>query len=148
MIAVTKPIIGAGIALLLVTGLIHLISAPDSFAEAPYKGLLFVANAIGSGVAAVGIWRGLRSWGWGLGLVVTAGALVGYVLSRTVGLPGLEAEPDAWFEPLGAASLVVEGLFVGLGAYVLAKAAAGGPIRQASGTERASSRSAQDAKTD
>ena len=125
MLTITKPIMGAGIALIVVTGLIHLISAPDSFDEATYKGLLFVANAVGSAIAALGIWRGVRSWGWGLGLAVAASALLGYVLSRTVGLPGLEAEPDAWFEPLGAASLVVEALFTALAAYVLAKAPAG-----------------------
>jgi len=34
------------------------------------------------------------------------------VSSRTVGLPGIPPEPDAWLEPWGLASLVVEGLFV------------------------------------
>jgi hypothetical protein len=38
-------------------------------------------------------------------------------VSRTVGLPGLEVD-DEWFEPMGLASLVVEGLFVVLYAYV------------------------------
>ncbi len=131
MNAVTKPIMWGGIALILITGVIHLISAPDSFDEATYKGVLFVANAVGSGVAAVGIWRGVRSWGWGLGLGVAAGALVSYVLSRTVGLPGLEAEPDAWFEPLGAASLVAEGLFVALAGYVFSKGTTRSPLQRA-----------------
>ena len=31
---------------------------------------------------------------------------------RTVGLPGLPAEPGAWLEPIGVASLVCETLFV------------------------------------
>jgi hypothetical protein len=38
---------------------------------------------------------------------------VGYVISRTVGLPGLPAVEE-WLEPLGLLSLLVEGLFVGL----------------------------------
>jgi hypothetical protein len=37
---------------------------------------------------------------------------VGYVLSRTVGVPGLPAEPDAWLEPLGVASVVAEVVFL------------------------------------
>lgn len=108
----TKPTApqGAAIALILVTGAIHFIDAPGSFGDATYKGLLFVANGIAAIVAAVGIYRGERSWGWGLGLLVAGGALVGYVISRTVGLPGLA--PDVWLEPLGILSLVVEVSYV------------------------------------
>ena len=108
----TKPtaLQGAAIALILVTGAIHFIDAPGSFGDATYKGLLFVANGIAAIVAAVGIYRGERSWGWGLGLLVAGGALVGYVISRTVGLPGLA--PDVWLEPLGILSLLVEVLYV------------------------------------
>jgi hypothetical protein len=93
------------------TGLIHLVTARDSFGEATYKGLLFVANGVGALVAAVGVYRD-RNWGWLLGALVAGGAFLGYVISRTAGLPGLPAEPDAWFEPLGVASLVAEAVFL------------------------------------
>ena len=93
------------------TGLIHLVTARDSLGEATYKGLLFVANGVGALVAAVGVYRD-RNWGWLLGALVAGGAFLGYVISRTVGLPGLPAEPDAWFEPLGVASLVAEAVFL------------------------------------
>ncbi len=116
---VAKPILWAAVISIAATGLIHLMNAPGSFDDATYKGLLFVANCLGAAVAGVGILRGVRSWGWGIGLLVAGGALAGYVMSRTVGLPGLAAEPDAWLEPLGVISLVVEGLFVGLAAYAL-----------------------------
>jgi hypothetical protein len=94
------------------TGLIHLATARDSFGEATYKGLLFVANGFGALVAAIGVYRDRAYWGWLLGALVAGGAFLGYVLSRTVGLPGLPAEPDAWFEPLGVASLVAEAVFL------------------------------------
>jgi len=113
-----KALMGLGIALILATGLIHLIDAPSSFDDATYKGILFVANGIGAVIAALGISRGSKTWGWGLGLVVAGGALVAYIISRTVGLPELEV--DQWLEPLGVASLTVEGLFVAVAAYVLA----------------------------
>ncbi|GAC1658151.1 MAG: hypothetical protein NVS4B3_25300 [Gemmatimonadaceae bacterium] len=100
----------AGIVLILVTGAIHLIDAPSSFDDARYKGLLFLANGAGAGVSALGIFRGERSWGWGLGALVAGGALVGYIISRTVGLPGLP--PDVWLEPLGILSLVIEAGFL------------------------------------
>jgi hypothetical protein len=107
------------IAALVGTGIIHAIEAPDSFGEATYKGVLFVANAVGALVAAYGIHSNRRGWGWLLGLLVAGGAFVAYVASRTVGLPGLPAEPDAWLEPMGVASLVCEGTFVIL--FVLAE---------------------------
>jgi len=101
---------GAGIALILVTGAIHFIDGPSSFGDATYKGWLFVANGVAAIIAAYSIYRGARSWGWVLGAVVAGGALVSYVISRTVGLPGLE--PDVWLEPLGILSLLVEPAFV------------------------------------
>ena len=103
-----------GIILIVATGLIHVVEAPESFHEAAYKGWLFYANGLGAFVAAYGISRGQRSWGWNLGLLITVCSLIGYVASRTVGLPYIAAEPDAWLEPLGVASLIVEGLFVAM----------------------------------
>ena len=100
---------GASAALILVTGAIHFIDAPGSFGDATYKGLLFLANGIAAIVAAFGILRE-RGWGWGLGVLVAGGALVSYVISRTVGLPGLP--PDIWLEPLGILSLMVEAAFI------------------------------------
>lgn len=101
---------GAGMTLVLVTGAIHIIDAPGSFGDATYKGWLFLANGLAAMIAAYGIYRGERTWGWGLGLLVAGGALVGYVISRTVGLPGIA--PDVWLEPLGILSLIVEAAFI------------------------------------
>ena len=110
--------VGAAIVLILVTGLIHLVETPDNLSEAPYKGVLFALNGLGAFIAAVGIYRGARSWGWGLGLLIAAGAVAGYVMSRTVGLPGLAID-DAWFEPLGVLSIIVEVGFVAVSAWAL-----------------------------
>ncbi|MBI5416225.1 MAG: hypothetical protein HZA29_05360 [Candidatus Omnitrophica bacterium] len=104
----------SGMFLILATGLIHLADAPDSFEEAAYKGWLFCANGVGALAAAVGIYRGRRLWGWNLGLLIAVGSMIGYTASRTTGLPLIPAEPGAWLEPLGVASLTVEVLFVAL----------------------------------
>lgn len=114
---VGKNLVWAGIVLIVITGVIHFVDAPDAFGEATYKGLLFVANGVGALISGVGIWRGARGWGWGLGLLVAAGAIVGYVISRTIGMPGLGVDP--WMEPLGVASLIVEGLFTLIALKVL-----------------------------
>ena len=94
--------------MILLVGLIHLMDAPDSMTESTTKGLFFYANFVGA-IVAVGIFLH-RTWGWGLGILVAAGAFIGYIVSRTVGIFGLP--PDVWMEPLGIASLVVEALFI------------------------------------
>src|SRR5437763_3162112 len=109
--------VSAGIVLILLTGLIHVIDAPSSLDDAVYKGVLFALNAAGALIAAVGIARGERAWGWALGLPVAAGAFIMYIVSRTAGLPGLP--PDDWMEPLGLLALAVEGAFTAIAAYVL-----------------------------
>ena len=120
---ISKPVIWGGIIFIGATGLIHWMDAPDALKEMAYKGILFLLNGLGAMVSAVGIYRGARSWGWGLGIVVALGALVGYIASRTVGMPGLPAEPDAWLEPLGVASMVVEVLFIVLAFQALRQSA-------------------------
>src|SRR5215204_2970480 len=108
----SDKLVGAGISVIVIVGLIHLVGVPEDLEEAPYQGFLFLANFFGAVVAAIGIYRG-RSWGWRLGALVSVGAFVGYVISRTTGLPGLPVEEE-WLEPLGLLSLLVEALFVGL----------------------------------
>ena len=88
------------------------MEAQDAFGDATYKGVLFVGNAVGALASAIGIYRDRPVLGWVLGLLVAGGALLAYVASRTLGLPGLPAEPDAWLEPMGVASLLCETLFV------------------------------------
>src|SRR5215213_1684543 len=116
---VPAGLVGAGISLIVVVGLIHLINSPEDLQEGSYTGLLYLANFFGALAAAVGIYRGKR-WGWALGLLVAGGAFLGYVISRTVGLPGLPVETE-WLEPLGVLSLLVEGLFMGVYLAILAR---------------------------
>ena len=107
----------AGVALISLVGLIHLLVTPEYYGFAAYLGLLMIANFAGSVVSAVGIYQG-RAWGWWLGIVMAAGAFFGYIESRTLGLPGLPSwEP--FTEPPGLLSLLVEGIFMGVAAYVL-----------------------------
>jgi len=116
---VSERLIGAGISLIVIVGLVHLINSPGDLEEGSYTGLLYLANFFGALTAAIGIYRG-RSWGWSLGALVAVGAFVAYVISRTVGLPGLPVEEE-WLEPLGLLSLLVEALVVGLYLAVLVR---------------------------
>lgn len=75
---------------------------------------------VGALVSAFGIYRGSRSWGWGLGAFVAGGAIIAYILSRTTGFLGFY--DDEWLEPLGVASLVVEAAFLAVAVRVYARA--------------------------
>ena len=103
----------AAILLIVAVGLTHLIGAPPHYRVAPYIGVGFVVNFIGALVAAVGIYRDAL-WGWLLGALVAGGALVLYVVSRSIGLPGFEHAVGRWFGPLAIISFIVEALFLAL----------------------------------
>ena len=74
---------------------------------------------IGSLVSALLVVRG-KVLGWLLGLAFTVGPFTGYVLSRSVGVPGDPGDVGNWDYLLGTVSLVVEGSFVILAGACLA----------------------------
>ncbi|WP_223301647.1 hypothetical protein [Haladaptatus sp. R4] len=65
--------------------------APEHLEETTYLGVLFVANFAAAAVAAYGIYQD-RDWGWWLGAIVAAVAIVAYIANGTVGLPMTESE--------------------------------------------------------
>jgi hypothetical protein len=101
-----------GILLIVTIGIIHVLDAKDSFQDAVYKGWLFYANGLGALLTAYLIFKVNNKNGWNLGLLIAASSILGYISSRTIGLPLIPAEPDAWFEPLGIAAMIAEMLFI------------------------------------
>lgn len=99
----------SGIVLILEIGLLHIITAQGEYEEAAYMGYLFATNFFGSLLAAFGIYH-RQFWGWTLGLVIAVGSIAGYVLSRTLGMPGMKVEE--WFTPYGIVSMSVEGVYI------------------------------------
>src|SRR5215211_7925785 len=85
-------------------------TARSKISAANGRGALIPAGLVGAGISLIVV----------VGLIhlinFAAGAFAGYVISRTVGLPGLGVETE-WLEPLGLLSLLVEALFMGL--YVM-----------------------------
>ena len=99
--------------------LIHLLDAPGTFEDAPYKGSLYVALIAGSMLTAAALVRSDDLRAWAAAAALPAGAIVAFVVSRTVGLPQGADDIGNWTEPLGLASLFVEGSLVVLSAAVL-----------------------------
>lgn len=110
-------------------GLIHLLDAPGKYTETPYMFWMYIGLMLGSlAVAAELVRTGSRlAWGAAAGLALSAAA--GYTLTRTVGLPQADGDIGNWTEPLGLASLWVEGCVAVLSGAVLAAKGALRPSR-------------------
>jgi hypothetical protein len=100
--------------------LIHLLDLHDTFVSAPYKGWLYVALIVGALACAAGLVRRDDTRAWTGAALLPLGAFVAFVWSRTVGLPNGADDIGNWWEPLGLASLFVEGTVVALGLRALA----------------------------
>jgi hypothetical protein len=100
-------------------GLIHLLDAPGKYSETPYMFWMYIGLMLGSIVLAGEILRsGSRlAWAGAAGLALSAAA--GFTLTRTVGLPQAHGDVGNWTEPLGLASLWVEGCVAILAGAVL-----------------------------
>jgi hypothetical protein len=108
-----------GIAGLLGVGLIHLLDLPHTIHETPYIGWLTIALITGSVLAAAGLVRRPTRVVWTLAASIAAATILAFVISRTVGLPQATDDIGNWNEPLGLASLFVEGVIVGTAASVV-----------------------------
>ena len=99
--------------------LIHVLQLPDAFAAIGYLGALFIAAIATSLVLAAVFTRTSSDLAWVAAGGLAGLILIGYVLSRSVGLPGFTDDVGEWSETLGLASMVVESLLVFLAAAVL-----------------------------
>jgi hypothetical protein len=115
--AVSRTVAIAGLAGI---ALIHVLQLPDAFSETLYLGLLFTGAAAGSVLVATALTRATGRGVWAVAVALPALILLGYLLSRTTGLPDATDDVGEWEEPLGLASLVAESLVVCVGAAVLA----------------------------
>ncbi|WP_019012326.1 hypothetical protein [Deinococcus aquatilis] len=87
--------------LLLLAGVawLHYRDIPDKLGETPYLGWMYILLV--AGCAAAGFWLLSSQWrsGYGLGLIISVGAIVAYSLTRTTGLPRARGDLGNWAEP-------------------------------------------------
>lgn len=104
---------------LLGLALIHLLDVLSKFQETPYLGVMYVALMVASVAVAFAILHFGSRLTWMLGAGLAAATLLGYVFSRTTGLPSATGDIGNWSEPLGLASMFVEGALIVLCGYGL-----------------------------
>jgi hypothetical protein len=108
--------------------LIHLFQTDSAFAEVGYLGALFIATAVAAVFLAAALTQTSDRRAWLAAGCLAGVLLLGYVISRSVGLPGFTSDIGEWAEPPGLAALVVESLVLvvsGLKLGVLDAIAAG-----------------------
>ncbi|MEA2346867.1 MAG: hypothetical protein QOG62_654 [Thermoleophilaceae bacterium] len=88
------------------TGVLHLVLAPEYLAEQTYIGALFIAGGVLCLGLAARLWLVHDNVAWSAAGLIVAGMAAGFVLSRTVGLPGFFEEE---WETSGIVSLMLEG---------------------------------------
>ncbi|WP_225097793.1 hypothetical protein [Streptomyces sp. CoH27] len=100
---------------LLGIALIHLLDLPSKIKETPYLGAAYILLIIASVAVAEYLMRRHDRRAWLAATVLAAAVLLGYVVNRSVGLPGAMDDIGNWLEPLGLASIFVEAVVVVLG---------------------------------
>jgi hypothetical protein len=101
---------------------IHVIDQHGlSMKEPAYLGIGFYILKIVGVITAILLLSRATGVGWLLAIGVAAGPLAGYILSRGVGLPNATEDVGNWAEPLGVASLVVEGLLLLVSVAIVAR---------------------------
>ena len=103
----------------LVTAAGHVPVTATHLAEVPYVGWLFVALSLTcvAAAAALVVRDSCAIWTWSA--AATAAAVLGYLLSRGPGLPGMDDDIGDWVDQLGMVSIGSEALVVLLAAAAL-----------------------------
>ncbi len=113
---------------LMAVGIIHALEIQGQLGGAAWLTAGFAALTIAAPACA--LWLLIRP-GWlpwlGAGLICTSAAL-GYVLTRSVAVPGDLGDVGNWLEPLGVAALITEGIVVVLAILVLVDEYAAGRL--------------------
>jgi hypothetical protein len=100
---------------------IHLVDLPGKLDETPYLFWMYLALIAACVALAGALWRSSDTRAWAAAAFVAVAVLIGYTLSRTTGLPQSSDDIGNWGEPLGIASLFVEGSLAALCGAVLSE---------------------------
>ena len=89
--------------------LIHMLDLPGKISETPYLGYAYIGLVVAALVLAEMLLRRDDAKVWAATAGLTAAVIAGYVINRTVGMPNATGDIGNWLEPIGLASLAVEG---------------------------------------
>lgn len=105
---------------LLTIAAVHLLDLPDTIQSTLWIGIGYLAIIAGAVFVAALLLHGSNRSTWLLTGLVAVAPLAGYLLTRTVGLPGDSADIGNWNDQLGILSLFAEALVVFVSMYGVA----------------------------
>ena len=101
-------------------GLIHLLDSVDTFHETRWLFWAYMALMAATVVVGGALLHRPTARGYEAAAALALLPMVGFILSRTSGLPGSDDDIGDWTDPLGLASLWVEGAVVLTSGYAVA----------------------------
>ena len=111
---------------LITVGIIHVLEIQGQLSGAAWLTAGFVLLAACAPVAGLWLLARPSSVAWSFSGVVCFLAAAGYILTRSVAVPGDSGDRGNWLEPLGVAALFTEGIVAILAVLVLASIATPG----------------------
>ena len=104
---------------LIAVGIIHAVEIPGAVSGAVWLTIGFCLLAVIA--PGIGLWLLLRPslLAWEFAGACCALAAAGYVLTRSLPMPGDAGDVGNWMEPLGVSSLIIEGVIVIIVALIL-----------------------------
>ncbi len=106
---------------LLGIALVHLLDLPGKVHETPWMAVLYVGLIVSAlGLAELLVRKDDRR-AWAGTLLLALSVAAGYAVNRTVGMPGAMEDIGNWLEPLGVASLFLEGVTAVVAGFALAE---------------------------
>jgi hypothetical protein len=104
---------------LLVIGVIHVLEIQGQLTGAVWLTVGFCLLSVAAPIAGLWVLARPSVVAWGFGALVAASAAAGYILTRSVPVPGDTGDDGNWLEPLGVAALMTEIVVVALALLVL-----------------------------
>jgi hypothetical protein len=87
---------------------IHILDAPGTFTGVKYIFWLYIAIIVGAVPISLLLLQWSSRLAWIAPALLAIGPLIGYLLTRSVGLPGDSSDIGNWLDSLGLASMFVE----------------------------------------
>ena len=110
---------GLGAALAIAVAQIHFLDVFDKFEENTAQGWMFAASITACLAAVIALVHRSSTLVWLFAGLCGLAPLVGYIVSRTIGLAGATDDIGNWTEPLGLASISAEASLILVSLYAL-----------------------------
>jgi hypothetical protein len=91
---------------------IHILDIPSKFAETPYLAVFYLALIVAAFVVMERLFVVGGTRDFAAAAILSIAVIAGFVINRTVGMPGAMDDIGNWLEPLGLLSLVIESFVV------------------------------------